>query len=524
MSSRVYAVGTEVTTHSLSAAEYNGLCGEVIGQPVENNGVTRVPVRATLSGGTQKVMMLKPENLLLVAPSSTTDLALQRQLMKAIYIGEVQNIRKCVNVLGADVNALDKNACSPLYLAAMMGQIDAMKALLKLGADVNTDKNGRSPLIGAATTTAENSREEAIRVLAANGADVNVPDTNGFTPVYVVAEKGFTAAIRVLAELGADVNVASNARHSPVFVAAENGHVGAIRVLVEFGADIDALGFDGFSPLFVAALKGQTRAIRVLVELGADVNLQCKCDATHMAAPLSAATQEGKVDAIRVLVELGADINASDSDGFSPVALAAQYGHVAAIRVLAELGADLNAVGTSGETPMMVSAQNGNVDAIRVLAELGVDVITPDTLGFTPLFAAAQNAHADSVRVLAKLGGDVNTPNHKGSTPVALAAYNGHVDVIKLLYKLGADMDPVCFSYPINAVAQANNQTEAVQLINKILSKLTRECEGCGCSSRRLKVCSRCGNVRYCSVECQKQDHKKHKRECRSRGSASGGN
>jgi hypothetical protein len=99
------------------------------------------------------------------------------------------------------------------------------------------------------------------------------------------------------------------------------------------------------------------------------------------------------------------------------------------------------------------------------------------------------------------------------------------VGMIKLLYKLGADMRPASSLHKTAIeVAQESEQEEAVQLINKIQSKLTNECEGCGCSSRRLKVCSKCEKVRYCSVECQRQDHKKHKKECRSRGSASGAN
>jgi hypothetical protein len=95
-----------------------------------------------------------------------------------------------------------------------------------------------------------------------------------------------------------------------------------------------------------------------------------------------------------------------------------------------------------------------------------------------------------------------------------MAAQSGHVDVIKLLYKLGADMAPTAAKYSALNLAEAFDHAEAVILIEKILNKMTSECEFCGCSTKRLKVCSRCEKVCYCSRDCQVKDYKKHKKEC----------
>lgn len=58
-----------------------------------------------------------------------------------------------------------------------------------------------------------------------------------------------------------------------------------------------------------------------------------------------------------------------------------------------------------------------------------------------------------------------------------------------------------------------SNGAEINECIDTILAKLNSECENCGSSSKRLKICSKCEKVRYCSRECQKKDHKKHKHE-----------
>jgi ankyrin repeat protein len=194
--------------------------------------------------------------------------------------------------------------------------------------------------------------------------------------------------------------------------------------------------------------------------------------------------------------------------------MAVKNGRVDAIKALAELGADVNAPYPAGLTPVHVATRYGYEEAIKALAELGVDVNKRDSDGCTPVLVAVLFGHVGVIKALAELGADVNTPNQTGITPVLAAAHFGHVGAIKLLYKLGADMKPTSFVSSITEVAQEDNRTEALQLIVKIHNKLINECEFCGCSSKRLKVCSKCEKVRYCSRECQVQDYKTHKNEC----------
>jgi ankyrin repeat protein len=127
---------------------------------------------------------------------------------------------------------------------------------------------------------------------------------------------------------------------------------------------------------------------------------------------------------------------------------------------------------------------------------------------------AAGHGHVDVIKALVGLGANVNTPTNCGFTPVAIAAQHGHVDVIKLLYKVGADMAPTTSKYTALGQAMKCGHADAVVFIANILSKMTSECEFCGCSTKRLKVCSRCEKVRYCSRDCQVKDYKKHKKEC----------
>ena len=66
-----------------------------------------------------------------------------------------------------------------------------------------------------------NSHADAIRVLEELGADVNIPNDNGATPVYVAAQNGHIETIRVLKELGADVDTSMKDGETPTFIAAQ---------------------------------------------------------------------------------------------------------------------------------------------------------------------------------------------------------------------------------------------------------------------------------------------------------------
>ena len=76
---------------------------------------------------------------------------------------------------GADVNAKDNYAWTPLMYAAMNPRPEVIAALVKAGADVNAkSKDGETPLMIAA---AKNSNLDVIAAMVKAGADVNARTT-----------------------------------------------------------------------------------------------------------------------------------------------------------------------------------------------------------------------------------------------------------------------------------------------------------------------------------------------------------
>jgi cytohesin len=253
--------------------------------------------------------------------------------------------------------------------------------------------------------------------------------------------------------------------------------------------------------------------IKALAKHGADV-LSPMADG-H--CPITVAVQCGKAGVIRALVKLGGDVH-TPRNSFTPIFVAALHDQVESIHVLAELGVDLN-LNVLNFTPLGAAAQSGNVRAIRALIANGGDVHAHQHGGGSVIIVAARNGHVEALQALVELWGDIDVIRASdGMAAVQVAALNGHEKVVKRLYKLGANMKPKdpLISEVVTRLANVIGHAEASQMIETTMEKLTRECEFCGCSSKRVKACSKCMKVRYCSAECQKQDWKEHKKECKA--------
>jgi ankyrin repeat protein len=95
-------------------------------------------------------------------------------------------------------NAQDE---SPLMLAAIKGNIEAVKALIARDADVN--KPGWTALHYAASgATPEHAR--IIALLLENHAYIDAASPNGTTPLMMAAHYGTVAAVKLLLDAGAD--------------------------------------------------------------------------------------------------------------------------------------------------------------------------------------------------------------------------------------------------------------------------------------------------------------------------------
>lgn len=152
----------------------------------------------------------------------------------------------------------------PAHLAA---SIEVLEALLDFGADLNvTDMEGRSPLFLACATNRVEVAEYLCELLDSEGADLAQADKRGDTPLHAAACNGATACLLLLLQYGCIPDCRNIKRLRPIDLASRRGHAAAEKVLLEYHLhhQISDSNFD--SILFLAALEGHRKAKAALKE------------------------------------------------------------------------------------------------------------------------------------------------------------------------------------------------------------------------------------------------------------------
>jgi len=273
--------------------------------------------------------------------------------------------------------------------------------------------------------------------LADPDLDPNLADKDsGLTPLHEVAALGCKPEMKLLLAEGADINVKDHDGFTPLHWAASEGHADVAELLLAEGAGVNAKTDHGVTPLGLVAKEGHKDLAELLLANKADVN--AKDD--HIGfTPLHWAASEGHADVVELLLANNAEVNAKDNRGFTPLTYVGSHTDVA--ELLLAKGADVNAKSINGRTALHSAAEDGHKQVAELLLAKGAEVNAMNQDGYTPLFMAVVGGHADVAELLLAKGATVNAKDHDGFAPLHWAASEGHADVAELLLAKGADVD-----------------------------------------------------------------------------------
>lgn len=149
---------------------------------------------------------------------------------------------------GIDINRLDSQGWTALAAAAEFGSAATVEFLLDHGANINR-KNAKGE---TALFQARGSLETA-NVLVERGIDINATDFYGHVALNsALTSRESEAHMQVIEFLllkGANPNVKDEEGRTPLHQAARNINVRGAKLLLRFGADVNAEDCNGMTPL-----------------------------------------------------------------------------------------------------------------------------------------------------------------------------------------------------------------------------------------------------------------------------------
>lgn len=175
---------------------------------------------------------------LLLRRGADTDVkdAEERPLLYLLVLEGLLNIATLLIEKGAiSLESKDAEGRTALHVAAWQGDLDAIGLLLEYGADPNSlDSDDRPPLHSVAW---RGHVAAGKLLLEANGIKVDLAcKTQGATALSIAAQEGHTEIVAMLMEKGAELDLVDRYGRSPVKVAGKKGHFSIVRLLESYGA------------------------------------------------------------------------------------------------------------------------------------------------------------------------------------------------------------------------------------------------------------------------------------------------
>jgi ankyrin repeat protein len=382
----------------------------------------------------------------------------------ALYLAAFNGHLRCVNMLleaKANVNAISKYGPA-LFSASEYGHLEVVHALIEAHADVNMTNDGQTALHCASLYR---DGHHVVAALLAAGALVDVPDARE-SPLCTCRS---LESLKLLIAAGADLDGSAYGCSTPLYTSARTSNITTAKILLDAKADVNYSGKDSQYPILAAVGAGDVEMVKLFISAGADLTVRNSLKMTCLHELVTHLLHDGtwsrsdtdKPDdtarayecdypgVFQILVDAKADISARGSDDATPLHTAAAFNNFEAVNALLTAGADPSDVNAHQETALNIASQyvRSRPVLVSTLLAAGSDVNHVDYEGNTPLIFASQCCNCDILLALIAAGADVNMESYAGETPLFAAVLADCDDTVSVLISAGADLN-YFYSYP----------------------------------------------------------------------------
>jgi uncharacterized protein len=319
---------------------------------------------------------------------------------------------------------------------------------------------GAAPSTSPVADAAMRADKDAVRTLLKQGADVGAAQGDGMTALHWAAERGDAALADMLLYAGANVAAVTRVgQYTPLHLASKGGSATVVRALLKAGASPAAKTTNtGVTALHLAAASGSAEVVQLLLERGADPNAR---EAEWGQTPLMFAAALNRADATAALLAGKADPSVTTKT--IDVAFQLQMDRAATERQRKIIEAAGVAKGQEPSPSQVAAAVHAarelylsgkippaekkeeNPNAPSAANNFDPEEINPPVQskgGLTALLHASRQGHIEAARALLDGGASINQPGAgDATTPLLMATINGQFDMAMFLIERGADVN-----------------------------------------------------------------------------------
>lgn len=214
----------------------------------------------------------------------------------------------------------------------------------------------------------KSSRPEIVRTFLEKTHDINDVDSLGRTAIHTACAFWWAnvEVARVLLETGADISIPDYEGFTPIHFAARDGNAEIATLLIENGADITAVAEkDRWTPLHYASVRDHIDIVQAILQLSSDGPGSCHTSdqESHTATNSEAIRITSSLKGVSAVA-----INLQDAYGRTPLFLAARFGSSEASRMLLSYqNIDVDQRDHYGSTPLFAAVANGHLEVVRLL-------------------------------------------------------------------------------------------------------------------------------------------------------------
>jgi ankyrin repeat protein len=191
-------------------------------------------------------------------------------LLNVVQLGHLQVAALLVEH-GADIHTRNRDGRTLLQIAVAARQAGMVRDLLRRGLDVNALAPNGDPIL---FQCAQKDAFEVVHALIEGGANIEIANREGKTPLRVAAGSAEEDIFEILLAAGADPASKANDGTTVVMAAARSGSVPILRRLLARRVDVDAQDKNGYTALMHAAHEGMAQTVALLLTHGANPALR----------------------------------------------------------------------------------------------------------------------------------------------------------------------------------------------------------------------------------------------------------